>query len=62
MRVPYADTSLYAMPEGVTDEQAIFLADSLPTGYEVGRARRRRAARVTRSPSSARARSACPRS
>src|SRR3954451_8688659 len=36
VRVPYADTSLYRMPEGVTDEQAIFLADSLPTGYEVG--------------------------
>ena len=25
-----------ATPEGVSDEQAIFLADSLPTGYEVG--------------------------
>lgn len=36
VRVPYADTSLYAVPESVTDEQAIFLADSLPTGYEVG--------------------------
>ena len=36
VRVPYADTSLYAVPEGVADEQAIFLADSLPTGYEVG--------------------------
>jgi alcohol dehydrogenase len=36
VRVPYADTSLYKVPEGVTDEQAIFLADSLPTGYEVG--------------------------
>lgn len=36
VRVPYADTSLYAVPEAVTDEQAIFLADSLPTGYEVG--------------------------
>src|SRR5919205_1059071 len=36
VRVPYADTSLYRVPEGVTDEQAIFLADSLPTGYEVG--------------------------
>ena len=35
-RVPYADTSLYAVPDAVTDEQAIFLADSLPTGYEVG--------------------------
>ena len=36
VRVPYADTSIYAVPEGVTNEQAIFLADSLPTGYEVG--------------------------
>ncbi|HVD26998.1 MAG TPA: alcohol dehydrogenase catalytic domain-containing protein [Mycobacteriales bacterium] len=36
VRVPYADTSLYKVPEAVTDEQAIFLADSLPTGYEVG--------------------------
>ena len=36
VRVPYADTSLYAVPAVVTDEQAIFLADSLPTGYEVG--------------------------
>jgi alcohol dehydrogenase len=36
VRVPYADTSLYSVPEGLTDEQVIFLADSLPTGYEVG--------------------------
>jgi alcohol dehydrogenase len=36
VRVPYADTSLYKVPDGVTNEQAIFLADSLPTGYEVG--------------------------
>lgn len=36
VRVPFADTSLYAVPDGVTNEQAIFLADSLPTGYEVG--------------------------
>ncbi|WP_433361135.1 alcohol dehydrogenase catalytic domain-containing protein [Actinoplanes sp. CA-142083] len=36
VRVPYADTSLYAVPPNVTNEQAIFLADSLPTGYEVG--------------------------
>jgi alcohol dehydrogenase len=36
VRVPYADTSLYAVPDAVTNEQAIFLADSLPTGYEVG--------------------------
>jgi alcohol dehydrogenase len=36
VRVPYADTSLYRIPVGVSDEQAIFLADALPTGYEVG--------------------------
>jgi alcohol dehydrogenase len=36
VRVPYADTSLHHVPENVTNEQAIFLADSLPTGYEVG--------------------------
>jgi alcohol dehydrogenase len=36
VRVPFADTSLYAVPETVTNEQAIFLADALPTGYEVG--------------------------
>ena len=36
VRVPYADTSLYTVPADVTNEQAIFLADSLPTGYEVG--------------------------
>jgi alcohol dehydrogenase len=34
--VPFADTSLYAVPPGVSDDQAIFLADALPTGYEVG--------------------------
>jgi alcohol dehydrogenase len=36
VRVPYADTSLYPVPANVTNEQALFLADSLPTGYEVG--------------------------
>jgi alcohol dehydrogenase len=36
VRVPFADTSLYALPDSVSNEQAIFLADSLPTGYEVG--------------------------
>jgi alcohol dehydrogenase len=36
VRVPFADTSLYTVPDGVPDDQAIFLADSLPTGYEVG--------------------------
>ncbi|MCW2848157.1 MAG: S-(hydroxymethyl)glutathione dehydrogenase [Marmoricola sp.] len=36
VRVPFADTSLYTVPEDVPDQQAIVLADSLPTGYEVG--------------------------
>ncbi len=36
VRVPYADTSLHAIPDSVTNEQTIFLADSLPTAYEVG--------------------------
>ena len=35
-RIPFADTSLYAVPENVSNEQAVFLADALPTGYEVG--------------------------
>src|SRR3954454_22653226 len=36
VRVPYADTSLYRVPDGLAEEQVIFLAASLPTGYEVG--------------------------
>ena len=36
VRVPYADTSTYPVPPGVTDEQILMLADILPTGYEVG--------------------------
>ena len=35
-RVPFAETSVHQVPEGVTDEQVLFLADILPTGYEVG--------------------------
>ena len=36
VRVPFADNSTYAIPDGVTDEQILMLADILPTGYEVG--------------------------
>jgi alcohol dehydrogenase len=36
VRVPFADTSLYKMPAGVTDEAAILLSDILPTGFEIG--------------------------
>lgn len=35
-RVPFADTSVHKVPEELTDEQVIFLADILPTAYEVG--------------------------
>ncbi len=35
-RVPFADTSLYKLPEGLTPEDVIFLADILPTAFEVG--------------------------
>ena len=31
--VPSADTSVLAIPEGITDEQAVLLTDILPTGY-----------------------------
>jgi len=36
VRVPFADTSTYAMPAGASDEAILMLADILPTGYEVG--------------------------
>jgi alcohol dehydrogenase len=35
-RIPFADTSMYKIPNGLTDEQVLFLADILPTAYEVG--------------------------
>lgn len=35
-RVPFADTSVYKVPEGLSDEDVLFLADILPTAYEVG--------------------------
>jgi alcohol dehydrogenase len=36
VRVPFADTSTYAIPVGVADEDILMLADILPTAYEVG--------------------------
>ena len=35
-RVPFADHSVFKVPEGLTDEQVLFLADILHTAYEVG--------------------------
>jgi alcohol dehydrogenase len=36
VRVPFADTSVYKVPDGLTDEQVLFLSDILPTSFEVG--------------------------
>jgi threonine dehydrogenase-like Zn-dependent dehydrogenase len=33
MRVPYADVGPYKVPEGLPDEQVLFLSDIFPTGY-----------------------------
>jgi alcohol dehydrogenase len=35
-RVPFAETSVYKVPEDLSDDQVLFLADILPTAYEVG--------------------------
>ncbi len=35
-RVPFADNSVYKIPEELSDEQVLFLADILPTSFEVG--------------------------
>lgn len=33
VRVPFADVGPYKVPEGLTDEQVLFLTDIFPTGY-----------------------------
>jgi alcohol dehydrogenase len=35
-RIPHADFSLYAAPDGVPDKALLMLSDILPTGYEIG--------------------------
>jgi alcohol dehydrogenase len=35
-RVPFADNSVYKVPAQLSDEQVLFLADILPTSFEVG--------------------------
>ena len=35
-RVPFVDNSVYKIPDGLSDEQVLFLADILPTSFEVG--------------------------
>lgn len=32
IRVPFGDVNCFAVPEGITDEQALFLSDAVPTG------------------------------
>ncbi|GGM01709.1 glutathione-dependent formaldehyde dehydrogenase [Pseudomonas asuensis] len=33
IRVPFADVNLFKVPDGVTNEQAVFVSDAAPTGY-----------------------------
>jgi alcohol dehydrogenase len=36
VRIPYADTSLYRIPDGGDEEALVMLSDILPTGFECG--------------------------
>ena len=36
VRIPFADTSLYHIPEGADEEAIVMLSDILPTGFECG--------------------------
>jgi len=36
VRIPYADTSLYRLPEGAEEDALVMLSDILPTGFECG--------------------------
>lgn len=36
VRIPHADTSLYAIPNGADEEALVMLSDILPTGFECG--------------------------
>jgi len=33
IRVPHADVNCFTIPDGISDEQALFLSDAVPTGY-----------------------------
>jgi len=35
-RVPFAETSTYKIPAGISDEAVLYLADIMPTAYEAG--------------------------
>ena len=36
VRIPYADTSLYHIPDGADEDALVMLSDILPTGFECG--------------------------
>jgi alcohol dehydrogenase len=36
VRIPFADTSLYPIPEAADEDAMVMLSDILPTGYECG--------------------------
>ena len=36
VRIPYAETSLYPIPEGSDEDSLVMLSDILPTGFECG--------------------------
>ncbi len=36
VRVPFADNSVYKLPDHVPDDAAVMLSDILPTGFEIG--------------------------
>jgi alcohol dehydrogenase len=36
VRIPYADTSSYHIPEGADEDALVMLSDILPTGFECG--------------------------
>lgn len=36
VRIPFADTSLYSVPENANEEAMVMLSDILPTGFECG--------------------------
>ncbi len=35
-RAPYADNSLYLLPENLSEDTGVMLSDALPTGHEIG--------------------------
>ncbi|UMM64713.1 zinc-dependent alcohol dehydrogenase family protein [Aristophania vespae] len=36
VRTPYADNSLYLLPDGLNEDVAVLLSDALPTAHEIG--------------------------